>query len=160
VVTDPIAHVTRDAVVTRDGTIRPVDTIVLATGFRATDFLAPMEIEGPGGISLAESWRHGADAYLGMAVAGFPNLFMLYGPNTNLGHTSIIFMIECQVRYLTKLISELSRGHVRTLDVRADRMAPYNATLQEKLARSVWNSGCTNWYMTGEGKNTNNWPSF
>jgi hypothetical protein len=85
---------------------------------------------------------------------------MLYGPNTNLGHTSIIFMIECQVRYIARLIGELSRDHVRTLDVSSEPMAAYNASIQRRLARSIWNTGCTNWYMTAEGKNTNNWPSF
>jgi cation diffusion facilitator CzcD-associated flavoprotein CzcO len=159
-VTDPIERVTKDSVVTRDGRSRQVDTIVLATGFDATTFLAPMSVEGPGGIRLEEAWRHGAEAHLGMAVSGFPNFFMLYGPNTNLGHNSIIFMVECQTRYVARLIEELSKDQVRSLEVRKDSMDRFNLAVQEKLAKTVWNANCTNWYTTSEGKQTNNWPYF
>jgi cation diffusion facilitator CzcD-associated flavoprotein CzcO len=160
VVTDPIERVTRDAVVTRDGRSRAVDTIVLATGFDATNFLAPMSIEGLDGVRLEDAWRHGAEAHLGMAVSGFPNFFMLYGPNTNLGHNSIVFMVECQTRYVARLIEELSKDQVRYLDVSRDSMNRFNQAIQEKLSRTVWNANCTNWYTTAEGKQTNNWPYF
>ena len=160
VVTEPIERVTGDSVVTRDGRSRKVDTIVLATGFDATSFLAPMSVEGLDGIRLEDTWRHGAEAHLGMAVSGFPNFFMLYGPNTNLGHNSIIFMVECQTRYVARLLETLAHDQVRYLDVRREVMNRFNLAIQDKLARTVWNANCTNWYTTSEGKQTNNWPYF
>ncbi|HVW27547.1 MAG TPA: NAD(P)/FAD-dependent oxidoreductase [Polyangiaceae bacterium] len=160
VVTDPIDHVARDAILLRDGSARQVDTIVLATGFEATQFLAPLAVEGPNGARLEDAWRGGAHAYLGMTVAGFPNFFMLYGPNTNLGHNSIIFMVECQARYIAQLVERIARGDVRSVDVRRDRMDAFNEAIQAKLSGTVWNAGCTNWYATEDGKQTNNWPYF
>ena len=160
VVTDGIERVTRDAIVTRDGRTRHVDTIVLATGFEATHFLAPLVVEGAGGARLHEEWRDGAHAYLGMTVSGFPNFFMLYGPNTNLGHNSIIFMVECQARYVASLVGRLARDQVRAVNVRRERMDAFNGEVQAKLSETVWNAGCTNWYTTEDGKQTNNWPHF
>jgi len=160
VVTDPIECVTRDGVLTRDGRTRRVDTIVLATGFDATHFLAPLSVHGTGGNRLEDAWRHGAQAYLGMTVAGFPNLFMLYGPNTNLGHNSIIFMVECQVRYVMQLLERLGRDEARHVVVRTDRMERFNEELQQALSKLVWNAGCKNWYTNDEGRQTNNWPHF
>jgi cation diffusion facilitator CzcD-associated flavoprotein CzcO len=103
-VTAPIDHVTADAVVTRDGVVHPVDALILATGFQTTAFLAPMRIQGADGQSLDDAWTRGARAYRGITVPGFPNLFLMYGPNTNLGHNSIIFMIECQTRYIVAAV--------------------------------------------------------
>ncbi len=160
VVDEPIVQVTRDAVVTKDGVARPADTIVFGTGFETTTFLAPLAIEGLGGAKLDEIWRGGAEAYLGVTVAGFPNLFMLYGPNTNLGHNSIIFMIECQVGYAVQCIQELQRRHVSWLDVRRDVMDRYNRDLQAALAKTAWTAGCASWYKTASGKVVNNWSGF
>ena len=160
VVTDGIECVTARGIVTRDGRERAVDTIVLATGFDATHFLSSMVVEGASGQRLGDVWRHGAHAYLGMTVSGFPNFFMLYGPNTNLGHNSIIFMVECQTRYVAQLVAELRREGVRSVDVRKDRMDAFNDAIQSKLSHTVWSSGCTNWYTNEEGKQTNNWPHF
>jgi cation diffusion facilitator CzcD-associated flavoprotein CzcO len=106
-VTSAIDRIREDAIVTRDGTVHPADVVILATGFESTAFLAPMVIEGLGGRSLSAEWKDGARAYLGMTVAGFPNFFMMYGPNTNLGHNSIIFMIECQTRYIVDCVRQL-----------------------------------------------------
>jgi cation diffusion facilitator CzcD-associated flavoprotein CzcO len=160
VVTEGIDHVTKDAIVTRDGRATRVDAIVLATGFEATHFLAPLVVEGAGGARLEEEWRDGAHAYLGMTVSGFPNFFMLYGPNTNLGHNSIIFMVECQARYVASLVERLARDQVQSVSVRRDRMNAFNAAVQTELSDTVWNAGCTNWYTTEDGKQTNNWPHF
>ena len=127
---------------TRDGREQPVDTLIFATGFETTSFLAPLEIEGLGGRKLEDVWRDGAEAYLGMAAAGFPNLFMLYGPNTNLGHNSIIFMIECQVGYIVRCLRELARRDLAWLDVRPDvhdalqPRAPGRAA-QDRLGRGL-----------------------
>src|SRR5690606_28100501 len=104
-VTEPIDKVTSDALVTVDGVARPVDTIIVATGFAVTRYLSSIEVTGRGGLPLAEAWADGPQAYLGMATAGFPNLFMLYGPNTNNG--SIIFMLECQASYVLRQLERM-----------------------------------------------------
>ena len=101
-VTDRITRVTADAIETEAGRVGPLDAIILGTGFDSTKFMATLEITGADGRRLADVWREGPQAHLGITVAGFPNLFMLYGPNTNLGHGTIIFMIECQIRYIRK----------------------------------------------------------
>ncbi len=160
VVAEPIARIGADSVVTEDGAARPCDTLVLATGFETTAFLAPLEVSGRGGQTLSGAWRDGAAAYLGLCVSGFPNLFMLYGPNTNLGHNSIVFMIECQVGYVMRCIRQLSEANVSFLDVRADAMRRFNEELQLDLERRVWDSDCTSWYKTASGRNTNNWSGF
>ncbi len=119
-----------------------------------------MTVEGLGGRKLEEAWRDGAEAYLGVAVSGFPNLFLLYGPNTNLGHNSIIFMIECQVGYILQCIQELRRRGLAWLDVRRDVMDRYNAAVQRDLQKTSWSAGCTSWYKNESGKITNNWSGF
>jgi len=155
-----VERITRDGVVTRDGVERKVDAIVFATGFEATRFLAPMEITGRGGLDLNEAWANGAEAHRGVALAGFPNFFMLYGPNTNLGHNSIIFMIECQVNYITQCIEALKASHARYIDVKPEAMAEFNRELQEDMKSTVWAAGCSSWYKTADGRVTNNWSSF
>jgi cation diffusion facilitator CzcD-associated flavoprotein CzcO len=158
--TSGIARITRDAIETTDGVSHPVDTIILATGFSATSFLSPVQIEGVDGKKLEEVWRPGAEAHLGITVSGFPNFFMMYGPNTNLGHNSIIFMIEAQVRYTVSCIQALAARGLRYLDVKPEVQARYNAELQQELASTAWAAGCNSWYKTAAGKVTNNWSSF
>jgi cation diffusion facilitator CzcD-associated flavoprotein CzcO len=160
VVTEDIREVTERGVVTADGTEREVDAIVLGTGFRANEFLAPMAIRGRGGRDLNDAWRDGADAYLGLAVSGFPNMFMLYGPNTNLGAGSIITMLESQIGYVVEAIAELRRRRARWMDVRDDVQTAFNEEVQRRLADSVWTAGCKSWYRTESGKVTNNWAGF
>lgn len=160
IVTDAIERVTQDAVVTTGGREHPVDVIIHATGFVTTSFLAPMKVTGRGGLALEDAWKEGAEAYLGVAVPGFPNFFMLYGPNTNLGHNSIIFMIECQVRYVMGCLKAMAERRARWLDVRPEAMARFNEELRRELARTVWATGCTSWYKTESGKITNNWSDF
>ncbi len=160
VVTEAIERVTEDGIVTADGREHPVDAIVYGTGFVTTSFLAPLEITGRGGVALEDAWKEGAEAYLGVAVAGFPNFFLLYGPNTNLGHNSIIFMIECQVRYVMACVEALRKRRLRWLDVKPSAMAEFNRELRRELDKSVWATGCTSWYKTDGGKITNNWSDF
>jgi cation diffusion facilitator CzcD-associated flavoprotein CzcO len=160
VVDVPIERVTSDAVVTADGEVHPVDTIILATGFESTDFLAPVQITGRAGRKLDEVWHDGAEAYLGMTVAGFPNLFMLYGPNTNLGHNSIVFMLERQIAYVLQCVEELVDRRLAFLDVRPSVMDAYNRAVQKRMHQTVWEAGCHSWYKTESGKVTNNWPTF
>jgi cation diffusion facilitator CzcD-associated flavoprotein CzcO len=159
-VTAAIERIGERAIVTRDGASRAVDTIVLATGFETTTFLAPMELAGAGGQRLAEVWQRGAEAYLGMSVAGFPNLFLLYGPNTNLGHNSIIFMIECQVDHVMRCLAELARTGSSDVDVRPEAMARESAAVQHALERTAWAGDCRSWYKTASGRITNNWPGL
>ena len=158
--TTPIREIVRDGVVTTDGVHHKADTLVLATGFLSTQFMAPIQIEGVGGCKLESVWREGAEAHLGITVAGFPNFFMMYGPNTNLGHNSIIFMIECQVGYALQCIEELARKGLRYLDVRPEAQARYNAQIQRELEHTAWAAGCKSWYKTASGKVTNNWSNW
>ncbi|MFN2375791.1 MAG: flavin-containing monooxygenase, partial [Candidatus Binatia bacterium] len=160
VVTDAIETVKADGIVTADGREHPVDAVIYATGFVTTSFLAPLHITGRGGVRLEDAWKEGAEAYLGVTVAGFPNFFMLYGPNTNLGHNSIIFMIECQVRYVVGCLEALKKKGAAWLDVKPAVMARFNEQLRRQLAKSVWATGCTSWYKTEGGKITNNWSDF
>ena len=157
-ITDRIDRITRGGVVA--GNLeRPVDAIVYGTGFAASEFLVPMQITGRDGVALHDAWRGGAEAYLGITVAGFPNLFLLYGPNTNLGHNSIVYMLESQIHYIMCCIDALASG-LRYIDVRVEVQSSFNARLQRAMERTVWNRGCTSWYRTAEGKHTNNWPGF
>jgi cation diffusion facilitator CzcD-associated flavoprotein CzcO len=156
-VTSPIDRVTEDAVVTADGVAHVVDAIVLATGFRTNPFLAPMKIEGRGGRSLDIDWSHGARAYFGMTMTGYPNFFMLYGPNTNLGHNSIIFMLECQIAYVTGAIQWLIADDLKLIDLKPEVMEAFNEQLQRDLAGTSWAAAPESWYKEA-GRITNNWP--
>jgi cation diffusion facilitator CzcD-associated flavoprotein CzcO len=141
VVTDEIERITSDAIVTRDGVQRPVDTIVVATGFDTRRFLSAIDVVGREGRKLEEAWNDGAQAYLGITTSEFPNLFMLYGPNTNNG--SIIYMIECQVDYAVRKIESMSREGIVWMDVRREAMDRYNEDLQRDLdGIEVWQAGC------------------
>jgi cation diffusion facilitator CzcD-associated flavoprotein CzcO len=157
-VTDRIERVLPGAVATTDGRTREVDAVVLATGFMASEQVAPFEVRGRGGRDLGEAWSDGAEAYLGSTISGFPNLFLIVGPNTGLGHTSMVVMIESQVRYVVDAIRTMRERGLATVDVRPDAQASYNARIQERLARTVWASGCKSWYLTRTGKNTTLWP--
>lgn len=157
-VTDGVERIEPDGVRTRGGEHVPVDVIVYATGFHATEFLAPMHITGAAGRELRDEWRAGAHAYLGVTVSGFPNLFMLYGPNTNLGHNSILVMIEAQAGYVIDAIRRLDERGARCLDVKREVMDDYNRRLQRDLARSVWAADKQSWYKLADGTITNNWP--
>jgi cation diffusion facilitator CzcD-associated flavoprotein CzcO len=159
-VTDAIARITPAGVVTADGRERAFDAIVFGTGFRSTGFIAPMRVTGRDGLDLQTAWKNGAEAFLGITIASFPNFFMIYGPNTNLGHNSIIFMIEAQIQYVMDAIEKLSNGEASRLEVRTERESRYNDRVQRQLARSVWAAGCSSWYLDASGKNTNNWPDF
>ena len=156
-VTSGIDHLEEHAVVTEDGRTIPVD-VNYATGFESTAFLAPMAIHGRGGRLLQDEWSGGARAYLGMSVVGFPNLFLMYGPNTNLGHNSIIFMIECQANYILSCLRRLmNEGGASTIDLRRDVMDAFDAAQQKELQQRVWASTGKSWYKNDAGRITNNW---
>jgi len=157
-VTDPIAKVTADAVVTVDGRERVVDTIVVATGFDTTRFLSAIPVTGRGGRRIEDAWAGGAQAYLGITVTGFPNLFMLYGPNTNNG--SIIWQIECQVAYTLRQLQRMDDEGLAWIDVRQDVMDDYNTRLEHDLdAVEVWAAAaCHNYYRNATGRIVTQWP--
>jgi cation diffusion facilitator CzcD-associated flavoprotein CzcO len=157
-VTEPIVRIEAGGVRTGDGELHEADVIIYATGFKATEFLAPMEVRGLDGRLLSDEWRRGAHAYLGVTVSGFPNFFMLYGPNTNLGHNSILVMIEAQAGYVLQAIERLRANGFRRLDVRREVMDAYNRELALDLAKSVWADAKGSWYKLADGTITNNWP--
>jgi len=155
----PIDHIQRGGVVTADGGFRPADVIIYGTGFQTTDFLAPISVTGLNGRRLDETWRGGAEAYLGITVSGFPNFFMLYGPNTNLGGNSILYMLEGQIAYIVGALQAMDYASLDWLDVRPEVQTSFNAWVRKTSASSVWESGCHSWYTTSSGRNTNNWPT-
>jgi len=158
-VSQGVRELNAHGVVADDGTERLADVIVLSTGFESTRFLAPMEVRGRDGRDLNEVWNEGANAYLGMAVAGFPNLFVMYGPNTNLGSGSIIFQLESQMNYIADAVERLRRIGA-PLSVRPEVQQAFDREMQSRLSTSVWQTGCNNWYIDEHGRNTNNWPGF
>jgi cyclohexanone monooxygenase len=160
VVTDRIAKVTGNAIVTADGVERPVDVIVVATGFHTTDLPIAEIITGRAGRTLADVWREtGMAAYKGTTVPGFPNYFMLVGPNTGLGHSSMVFVIESQVRYLCDAVRELRRQGWSSVEPTPAANAGWNRDLQRRMRRTVWSTGgCSSWYLDEHGNNTTLWP--
>lgn len=157
VVTDEITAVEPEAIVTADGRRHPVDTIIFSTGFRTTEFLSPVRFRGRCGRSLEEEWAEGARAYLGLSVPGFPNMFMLYGPNTNLGHNSILFMIEQQVGHILELLAEMVRRDASTVEVTRAAAVADDERVQAAAGDTVWAEGCHSWYKDANGRITNNW---
>jgi len=159
VVTGGIRRVERDAIVTEDGARHEVDTIIFGTGFRVTDMPIGELVRGRDGRTLAETWDGSPQALRGTTVAGFPNLFLLVGPNTGLGHTSIVFMIESQLRYLLGCLDAMERRGAAVVEPRAKAQAAFNAGVQEAMRGTVWTSGgCASWYLDRSGRNTTLWP--
>ena len=148
------------AVVGADGVERDVDAIIFGTGFRVTTHPGFDHIVGRGGVNLGDLWREqGMEAYLGTTVAGFPNLFLMTGPNTGLGHSSIVFILESQFTYVLGALRALEARHVAAFDPKPDVQTAYNAEIQRRLEKSVWNSGgCSSWYLDARGRNPTLWP--
>nr|WP_295784468.1 NAD(P)/FAD-dependent oxidoreductase [Rhodoferax sp.] len=168
-VTHAVADIAPNGVVGTDGTVYPCDVIIWGTGFKATEFVAPMQIYGavPAGADefsapeLGAVWRSNpAASHLGITVAGFPNLFLLVGPNTGLGHNSIIFMIECQVDYVVRALQTLRDRKQSVLQLRADVQRDDYAAIQKKMKGTVWSSGCKSWYQHADGHIDTLWPGY
>jgi cation diffusion facilitator CzcD-associated flavoprotein CzcO len=155
-VTEPIDHFEAAGISTRDGVLHEADMVVFATGFDVTNSLRPVEIVGRGGLDLQAAWAQGPEAYRGIAVPHFPNLMMLYGPNTNLGHNSIIVMLEAQSRYIVQCLEHMVERNLATLEVSEPATRSYNEWIQVQLGKMVWSTGCGSWYTTG-GRITANW---
>jgi len=159
VVTDGIREVRPDAVVAADGTVRPVDTIILGTGFHNVDLPIAGKIRGKAGRTLAEQWQGSPRAHLGTTVAGFPNLFMLLGPNTGLGHTSVLIMIEAQLEHLSKALRYLRRTGAAGLAPRDEAQLAWTAEVDRAMRGTVWTAGgCRSWYLDPTGRNYSLWP--
>jgi cation diffusion facilitator CzcD-associated flavoprotein CzcO len=157
-VTRPIDRIVENGIVTSDGTTHEVDTIVFATGFQPFNFLSPLEVAGLGGRTLSETWAKGIEAHRTVAVPGFPNFFMLLGPNSGLGHNSVIIMIEAQVKYVLRCLRALMQRGLRYLDPRPEAARRFNAGLQDDMQKTIWTAGCKSWYMDDNGKVFALWP--
>lgn len=158
IVTDKIERMTEDGLIAADGKHHRLDAIIFATGFQATRFLTPMKITGLGGVDLAHVWRNGAQAYRGVAVPGFPNFFMMYGPNTNT-HNSIVGMLEGQAGYIVKRAKRVVKK--RTYEhVKEGPFKKYSDMVQSKVGKYAWSDDCGNWYKEIGGIVTNNWPDY
>jgi cation diffusion facilitator CzcD-associated flavoprotein CzcO len=158
-VTDPIAAIEPTGIRTAGGTLHEVDAIIYGTGFKAADYLSAIEVVGAGGRELNAVWRDSVRNYLGITVSGFPNLFLLMGPNTILGHNSMIFMIEAQARYAVQAIRALRHNALASLDVLPSVEQAFRAEMTRRLQHTVWASGCSSWYMAPDG-NVLLWPGF
>ncbi|MFF3442856.1 flavin-containing monooxygenase [Streptosporangium sp. NPDC002721] len=161
VITDGVREIRESSIVDSTGRETEIDVLVYGTGFRTTSALNERRIVGRNGRRIQDAWQDGVRAYYGITVAGFPNLFLLLGPNTGLGHNSVVFMIESQVRYVLDCLRLLSRTRARALDVRPEAQRAHNDRLQSRLNRRVWNTGgCGSWYLDEHGANRTLWPGF
>lgn len=161
VVTDGIAEVKTHSIVSKDGVERPIDAIIYGTGFDVTDSLKNLPIVGRQGLALNQAWKDGARGYYGITVSGFPNYFMLLGPNTGLGHNSQIVMIEGQINYVMSALKKLEAGKVRAIDLKPQVLDAHDRRIQDKLKNSVWQQGgCVSWYQDANGRNVTLWPGF
>jgi len=159
-VTEPISEIVSDGVRTADGREHPVDAIVLATGFALGLAKAPFPVTGRGGKSLDEAWKNGAVAYKGMTISGFPNWFILMGPNTGPGHTSVLVYTEAQIAYAVQAIRKIIAERLKYVDVKQEVQDRYNEGLQRRMKHMSWSSGCHSWYLSADGSNHALFPGF
>jgi cation diffusion facilitator CzcD-associated flavoprotein CzcO len=160
VVTDSIRSVQAHSIVTEDGREHEVDAIICGTGFHVTDTSFPQHVHGRDYKTLAERWQAGPSAYLGTAIADFPNLFLLIGPNTGLGHNSMVYMIESQIAYILDCLRTMERQKLQFVEVLPEVQERFNAEMQRRMKGTVWTSGCASWYLDASGRNTTLWPGF
>ncbi|GFM19331.1 MULTISPECIES: flavin-containing monooxygenase [Mycobacteriaceae] len=158
VVSSPARALRARSLVTEDGAELGVDVVLCATGYAAADYLGQLEVRGADGAALSHLWRNGAFAYLGMAVPGFPNFFMLYGPNTNVGSNSVIFMLEAQARYLVRALKHLRRTNSSYIEVRADVVTRFLARIDTWMQGTVWLTRCSNYFRAANGRVVTQWP--
>ncbi len=159
VITEGITEINASGLQTSDGKQHDVDAIVLATGFHAADGVVAIDLKGRNGLDINQAWKDGAEAYLGTTVSGFPNLFLIVGPNTGLGHSSMLLMIEAQVQYIMGAIAHLQRNKLKAINVKPEVQEAYNKDIQQQLSHTVWQTGgCHSWYQNKNGKNVTLWP--
>ncbi len=160
VVTDRICEVREHSIVTGDGREHEVDAIICATGFHVTDAPLHQYIYGRGGQSLSSRWSAGLSAYLGTTVSGFPNFFLLIGPNTGLGHNSMVYMIESQLNYIADCLRTMDKRKLGTIEVQSEIQQQFEDEMRRRMQGTVWTSGCASWYLDAHGHNTTLWPGF
>ncbi|MBO0677147.1 NAD(P)/FAD-dependent oxidoreductase [Mycolicibacterium sp. S2-37] len=158
VVSSPARALRARSLVTEDGTEIDVDVVVCATGYAAADYLGQIDVTGEHGISLRDSWRDGAYAYLGMAVPGFPNFFMLYGPNTNVGSNSVLFMLEAQAHYVVRALRRMRRRRRSYIAVRPEAMVAFIEKIDRWMDGTVWTTRCSNYFRAANGRVVTQWP--
>jgi cation diffusion facilitator CzcD-associated flavoprotein CzcO len=156
--TGGVERITPNGVVGPDGVEREADTIIFGTGFQTTKFITPMAVHGLEGRELNEVWAGRSEAYLGTTVSGFPNMFILYGPNTNHGAGSVPYLLESQFNYILDAIRRLRESGFRWIDLRPEVQEEWGREIAKRSASTVWLSGGNNWYLNAAGENTNNWP--
>ncbi|MCW2760982.1 MAG: NAD(P)/FAD-dependent oxidoreductase [Marmoricola sp.] len=159
-VTDGISEITPSGIVTSDGTAREVDAIIVATGFYTTEQPIAQHILGRDGRSLADTWgEEGMTAYKGTTITGFPNLFQIVGPNTGLGHSSMVFIIESQIAYILSALQKIGEREIVSVEPRPAAQQAWNEDVQRRMKRTVWSTGgCASWYLDSHGRNTTLWP--
>ena len=161
-ITDAIQELTENSIITKDGQERQIDCLIYGTGF-ITDpriYLKSFDCFGENGLELKQAWKDGAESFYGINTKYFPNLFQLLGPNTVLGHNSVIFMIESQVNYILQLIQLVERSQTQAIAVKAEAQDQFNENVQKQLEGTVWQSGCVSWYQQDGGKNFSLWPTY
>jgi cation diffusion facilitator CzcD-associated flavoprotein CzcO len=159
-VTSGIREITPRGVVTEDGVEREVDALIFGTGFHVVDMPVSQLVHGRGGLSLADAWRGSPRAHLGCTVPGFPNLFIMLGPNTGLGHSSMVYMIESQLAFVVGALKERQARGASVVEVRPEVVERYNADVQKRMRTTVWSTGCRSWYLDAEGRNPTLWPDW
>jgi cation diffusion facilitator CzcD-associated flavoprotein CzcO len=159
VVTEPIARVEPGGIVTADGALHELDCIIWGTGFKTNDFMFPMRVVGSGGVELVDAWEHGARAHLGMTVPGYPNMFVMYGPNTNTSGGSIIFYLEAQAAYIRQALQQLMAHRASSIEVRREVEQASDRALQARFAGTAW-TRCDSWYRDESGRIVANWPGY
>ena len=158
VVTNPIQEFFPKSIQTEDGKKHDLDVLIYSTGFKTQPFLMGLEVVGKNGISIKKFWKHGPINYLGMTVNNFPNLFLMYGPNTNLGHNSIILMIEAQANYIAQCLDSIEKNKTPSLEVKNEVMKNYHDAIQVRLKKMIWLTVEKSWYISANGNLPNNWP--
>ena len=159
-VTGGVAEVRERSIVTGGGEEVPVDAIIFGTGFNVTDMPVARYVRGRDGRSLDEHWQGSPRAHLGSTIPGFPNLFMLLGPNTGLGHSSMVYMIESQVAHVIGALGEMRRRGAATAEVRPEAVRDFNDAIDTRMEDTVWSTGCSSWYLDDTGRNATLWPDW
>jgi cyclohexanone monooxygenase len=160
VITSGIQEIRAHSIVDAAGEEREVDAIIYGTGFKVQELVPRGTFFGRCGLDLADAWHAGPEAYKGTCVSGFPNLFFILGPNTGLGHSSMIYMIESQVAYVMDALRQMHEAGWRAVDVERAAQTAFNADVQARSAGAIWAAGCTSWYLAESGRNTAIWPDF
>ena len=160
--TDGVAEIVKDGVIDANGVKHEADIIIYGTGFHVIDAFDYLDVKGKGGVDLAAQFReHGTETYMGMTIHGFPNLYFMLGPNTALGHNSVVFMIEQQTKYIIKMLDEMDKRGAVAADATQQAQTEFNDEIQKLVEKGIWTQGgCTSWYLDSHGKNRTIWPKF